>query len=241
MQASTGVENRSLIDPATWASSDLSSPPDNLLAETTARGVQDRDSGLSNLALKTPAAPRRPQAPASVLLSSVHATPLPSRTPAPMRPPAMKPAAGAAASGTRISNMRPANPPKFSKLARGSSEDMEDHEPLLCRERSPVKLGKRTEPRRSKSPLDEEPSRPAKRLVWRSHIVGRMRVLTTDLQRVGTRTRAGTRQSEENGASKVSNTSKVSSSNPSNLALWSYSYIVLKAVEAPVKRTRRRH
>ncbi|THH32922.1 hypothetical protein EUX98_g1277 [Antrodiella citrinella] len=177
IQASSGVENRSLIDPATWASSDRSSPP---VGPPVLRvGPPERRLSNSYLAVKTPAVPRRPQAPA-IVIPSVQATPLPTRTPAISRPPlALKSAMGP--SNARDDNPVKTNKPKFGKLARSSSDlsESEDSDPPGCKDRSPVKLGKRHD--RPEAPfLDEEvPPRPVIR------------------RRYGTRSRAETKQSEE--------------------------------------------
>lgn len=174
IQTSSGFENRSLIDPATWASSDRSSPP---AGPPILRPVHpERKPSNSNLATKTPAVPRRPQVPVAptVLVPSDQATPLLARTPAPKRLPlalkAPRPPNARADDGFNASK------PKFGKLARSSSElsQIQDFDPPACNDKSPVNLGKRNE---RPEPFEENAPKPVKR-------------------RYGTRSRTGTKQSQ---------------------------------------------
>ncbi|KAH8105890.1 hypothetical protein BXZ70DRAFT_1004194 [Cristinia sonorae] len=180
IQASSGVVNRSLIDPTTWASSDRSSSPAGI-GPLVLRPAPERETNTLNIAVKTPAVPRRPDAPP---MPTIHTTPLPTRTPAHGRPPlAQKPAIVSAANARASVKAPTVNRPRFTKLAQKSSDgssDISDTEDVGCRKRSPVILGKRDERPESPPPAEKEitPKQPKR-------------------PRVGVRTRAGTKQSQE--------------------------------------------
>ncbi|KAK7695898.1 hypothetical protein QCA50_000537 [Cerrena zonata] len=158
LQGVPGIGNRSLIDPATWtSSSEHSSSP---LVPPPGGGIQQSTIGDQ---LHKAAQQSRLTTPRIAAIQG-NRTPAISRTPAPFRTPAPVPVAPRTPAAT--SSSRPAEKPKFSRLARVCSDEIEDFEPpVTLSSSSPLKSGKRDKAERPPTPTEaESPARPAKRL-----------------------------------------------------------------------------
>lgn len=109
---------------------------------------------------------------AAIQNQDYRASPAVSRTPAPQTP-ASVPVLPRTPAAT--SSSRPIEKPKFGRLARVCSDEIEDFEPTeLSSLSSPApKSGKRDKDQRPLTPRAQSPARPAKRLVCYTRLRGR--------------------------------------------------------------------
>jgi len=183
IQAGGGGENRSLIDPANWTSSDRGSSPTTLAAETNKilngayqAPVDDDDDASAKVLSRQPVVtfanvsgrptpPRRdveasatvPKTPASMNRTSAHRAP-----PSAHRTPAVVHRTPAVAHRTPGIMKQTNNKTKFGKLARIASSDIEEFDEDAVK----VILGKRSPdaPAEPASVQPSPPQRPVKRL-----------------------------------------------------------------------------
>ncbi|KAI0940017.1 hypothetical protein AcV5_001238 [Taiwanofungus camphoratus] len=158
-----GAENRSMINPASWVSSDLSSSP-------PASGPQapDRDAPSTNVdpvvsakPTPTPFRPAHSMAPPALLRTTQ--TIIAKLTPAA----APKTPSAAPALLSTVPQSAGPNKPIFSRLARNSSDEIVDFEENTSQQlNETVTLGKRDKTSSPlKSPENQSARRPSKRLV----------------------------------------------------------------------------
>ncbi|TCD68195.1 hypothetical protein EIP91_011367 [Steccherinum ochraceum] len=176
VQTTSAADERSLLDITAWTASQRGSSP-----MSAPQAIQEQDDRPLRSTLKAPAAPRRPLAPQVLVAPSVDATPVPARP---------RPAVATKAVTTPAN--RPARDPQthntdkktFGKLACTSpfsDPDYEHSSRRLCENRSPVKLGKRSE--RPETSLQQDADDAV--------------VLPKRQKTYGRTTRRGTKQTEE--------------------------------------------
>ena len=98
-------------------------------------------------------------------MQDARTTPAASRSPVPFRTPAPVPAPVAPRTPAATSSSRAPEKPKFGRLARVCSDEIEDFEPPAVLTSSPSKTGKRDQAERPPTPCAQSPPRPAKRQV----------------------------------------------------------------------------
>ncbi|EED84713.1 predicted protein [Postia placenta Mad-698-R] len=164
--AAAAVENRSMINPLAWKSSDLSSPP------AVPTEILDQDLPSTNVdptvtAKSTPAPSRQVgRVSPDTLAASIHVTALHEARPTVMKhtitipktPAAVLPGSSHTPTGDR-------NKPAFSRLARDSSDEIVDFDDMSSSQQPlATTLGKRDKMSSPGEPENQSVPRPAKRV-----------------------------------------------------------------------------